>query len=224
MPQNHKRATCDLTVADRLALYDHVAGVFSQEKQAASSSNDDLYVDLVSKLQKGKTNKHQDDPILPVKSDNLGWSNLIQALLTVCAPEFKKKSFYLSFWKRLISLLFQWIRKSSFFLSQLVALVKLIGLFVFRWSTEWTKDSPGADGRDEGLQEAASVLSSQERSHHQEVLHRGRFFIGSLPCTVLLATHRVLEMLEFWGGKNQVLEYLENRLCRNCDSVSVISC
>ncbi|KAM8735683.1 U11/U12 small nuclear ribonucleoprotein 48 kDa protein [Acanthopagrus schlegelii] len=52
VPQNHKRATCDLTVADRLALYDHVAGVFSQEKQAASSSNDDLYVDLVSKLQK----------------------------------------------------------------------------------------------------------------------------------------------------------------------------
>ncbi|XP_030249530.1 U11/U12 small nuclear ribonucleoprotein 48 kDa protein [Sparus aurata] len=52
VPQNHKRTTCDLTVADRLALYDHVAGVFSQEKQAASSSNDDLYVDLVSKLQK----------------------------------------------------------------------------------------------------------------------------------------------------------------------------
>ena len=68
MPQNHKRATCDLTVADRLALYDHVAGVFSQEKQASASSNDDLYVDLVSKLQKGKTPKHQADPTLPVKS------------------------------------------------------------------------------------------------------------------------------------------------------------
>ncbi|XP_073342312.1 U11/U12 small nuclear ribonucleoprotein 48 kDa protein [Pagrus major] len=52
VPQNHKRAMCDLTVADRLALYDHVAGVFNQEKQAAASSNDDLYVDLVSKLQK----------------------------------------------------------------------------------------------------------------------------------------------------------------------------
>ncbi|XP_047453738.1 U11/U12 small nuclear ribonucleoprotein 48 kDa protein [Mugil cephalus] len=49
VPQNHKRAVCDLTVADRLALYDHV---ISQQKEAASSSNDDLYVDLVSKLQK----------------------------------------------------------------------------------------------------------------------------------------------------------------------------
>lgn len=52
VPQNHKRAVCDLTVADRLALYDHVVGVQSQQKGAASSSNDDLYVDLVSKLQK----------------------------------------------------------------------------------------------------------------------------------------------------------------------------
>ncbi|XP_023249452.1 U11/U12 small nuclear ribonucleoprotein 48 kDa protein-like [Seriola lalandi dorsalis] len=49
VPQNHKRAVCDLTVADRLALYDHVV---SQRKEAASSSNEDLYVDLVSKLQK----------------------------------------------------------------------------------------------------------------------------------------------------------------------------
>ncbi|XP_074539773.1 U11/U12 small nuclear ribonucleoprotein 48 kDa protein [Halichoeres trimaculatus] len=52
VPQNHKRALCDLTVADRLALYDHVVGVFNQQKEAASSSNDDLYVDLVSKLNK----------------------------------------------------------------------------------------------------------------------------------------------------------------------------
>lgn len=54
VPQNHKRALCDLTVADRLALYDHVVGVFNRQKEAASSSQDDLYVDLVSKLQKGK--------------------------------------------------------------------------------------------------------------------------------------------------------------------------
>ncbi len=54
VPQNHKRAVCDLTVADRLALYDHVVSVLSQQKEAASSSNDDLYIDLVSKLQKGK--------------------------------------------------------------------------------------------------------------------------------------------------------------------------
>ncbi|XP_029958485.1 U11/U12 small nuclear ribonucleoprotein 48 kDa protein [Salarias fasciatus] len=52
VPQNHKRAVCDLTVADRLALYDHVVGVLNQQKEAASSGNEDLYVDLVSKLQK----------------------------------------------------------------------------------------------------------------------------------------------------------------------------
>lgn len=54
MPQNHKRTVCDLTVADRLALYDHVVGVLSRQKEAASSGQDDLYVDLVSKLQKGE--------------------------------------------------------------------------------------------------------------------------------------------------------------------------
>lgn len=54
VPQNHKRAVCDLTVADRLSLYNHVIGVLNQQKEAASSSNEDLYVDLVSKLQKGR--------------------------------------------------------------------------------------------------------------------------------------------------------------------------
>ncbi|KAM4601442.1 U11/U12 small nuclear ribonucleoprotein 48 kDa protein [Polymixia lowei] len=54
VPQNHKRSVCDLTVADRLALYDHVITATSQQRdQAASSSNDDLYVDLVAKLKKG---------------------------------------------------------------------------------------------------------------------------------------------------------------------------
>ncbi|KAM6910409.1 U11/U12 small nuclear ribonucleoprotein 48 kDa protein [Xenentodon cancila] len=57
VPQNHKRAICDLTVADRLALYDHVVGVLRQQKEAAN--NEDLYVDLVSKLQK---NEKQDEP------------------------------------------------------------------------------------------------------------------------------------------------------------------
>ncbi|XP_017283985.1 U11/U12 small nuclear ribonucleoprotein 48 kDa protein [Kryptolebias marmoratus] len=52
VPQNHKRAVCDLTVADRLALYDHVIGILSQQKESAS--NEDLYVDLVSKLRKGE--------------------------------------------------------------------------------------------------------------------------------------------------------------------------
>lgn len=54
MPQNHKRTVCDLTVADRLALYDHVVAVLNRQKEAASSGQDDLYVDLVSKLQKGE--------------------------------------------------------------------------------------------------------------------------------------------------------------------------
>ncbi|XP_026858265.2 U11/U12 small nuclear ribonucleoprotein 48 kDa protein [Electrophorus electricus] len=53
VPQNHKRSICDLTVADRLALYDHVIQVAMQQgAKAQSSSNEDLYVDLVSKLNK----------------------------------------------------------------------------------------------------------------------------------------------------------------------------
>ncbi|KAK9514376.1 hypothetical protein VZT92_027848 [Zoarces viviparus] len=56
VPQNHKRAVCDLTVADRLALFDHVVG---QRKEVASSSNEDLYVDLVSKLQR---DEEQNEP------------------------------------------------------------------------------------------------------------------------------------------------------------------
>lgn len=60
VPQNHKRAVCDLTVADRLALYDHVVGVLSRQKEAASSS-DDLYLDLVSKLQKGESPASEGD-------------------------------------------------------------------------------------------------------------------------------------------------------------------
>lgn len=55
MPQNHKRAVCDLTVADRLALYDHVVHVLGRQKEAVAAGNEDLYVDLVSKLQKGES-------------------------------------------------------------------------------------------------------------------------------------------------------------------------
>ncbi|KAG7336261.1 hypothetical protein KOW79_000954 [Hemibagrus wyckioides] len=51
VPQNHKRAICDLTAADRLALYDHVIQEAIQQS-AKASNNDDLYVDLVSKLNK----------------------------------------------------------------------------------------------------------------------------------------------------------------------------
>ncbi|KPP72572.1 U11/U12 small nuclear ribonucleoprotein 48 kDa protein-like [Scleropages formosus] len=59
-PLNHKRAICDLTVADRLALYDHVireAGKLRAQPQPAS--NDDLYVDLVARLQ---TDEEQKEP------------------------------------------------------------------------------------------------------------------------------------------------------------------
>ncbi|MCI4374053.1 hypothetical protein PGIGA_G00001610 [Pangasianodon gigas] len=51
VPQNHKRAICDLTTADRLALYDHVIQEAIQQSAKASNS-EDLYVDLVSKLNK----------------------------------------------------------------------------------------------------------------------------------------------------------------------------
>ncbi|XP_072536173.1 U11/U12 small nuclear ribonucleoprotein 48 kDa protein [Salminus brasiliensis] len=51
VPRNYKRAICDLTVADRLALHDHVVQKAKEQcAQAQSSSNEDLYVDLVSKL------------------------------------------------------------------------------------------------------------------------------------------------------------------------------
>uniref|UniRef100_A0A8C7MSC7 CHHC U11-48K-type domain-containing protein n=1 Tax=Oncorhynchus kisutch TaxID=8019 RepID=A0A8C7MSC7_ONCKI len=47
--QNQKRAICDLTVADRLALFDHVTreGI-KQKDQAVATNNEDLYVDLVN--------------------------------------------------------------------------------------------------------------------------------------------------------------------------------
>lgn len=54
VPQNHKRTICDLSVADRLALYDHVIGALNENRDTPESSGqDDLYVDWVSKLQKG---------------------------------------------------------------------------------------------------------------------------------------------------------------------------
>ncbi|MCJ8728196.1 hypothetical protein PDJAM_G00001530 [Pangasius djambal] len=51
VPQNHKRAICDLTTADRLALYDHAIQEAIQQS-AKTSNSEDLYVDLVSKLKK----------------------------------------------------------------------------------------------------------------------------------------------------------------------------
>ncbi|KAL0984851.1 hypothetical protein UPYG_G00149160 [Umbra pygmaea] len=58
VPQNHKRATCDLTVADRLSLYDYVTREASQRKdEAGATNNEDLYVDLVAKLKKDNDQK-----------------------------------------------------------------------------------------------------------------------------------------------------------------------
>ncbi|XP_077453726.1 U11/U12 small nuclear ribonucleoprotein 48 kDa protein [Stigmatopora argus] len=59
VPQNHKRAVCDLTVADRLALYDNVIGALRPEGAGAASAGDELYADLVSKLKKAE---RQDEP------------------------------------------------------------------------------------------------------------------------------------------------------------------
>ncbi|KAJ8290808.1 hypothetical protein GJAV_G00017810 [Gymnothorax javanicus] len=60
VPQNHKRTICDLTVADRLALYDHVILEAGQQRAPTKQAeNDDLYVDLVAKLKKGE---EQDGP------------------------------------------------------------------------------------------------------------------------------------------------------------------
>nr|XP_015212623.1 PREDICTED: U11/U12 small nuclear ribonucleoprotein 48 kDa protein isoform X1 [Lepisosteus oculatus] len=53
VPQNHKHALCDLTVADRLAIYDYVLRETAQQRTRAEvAENDDLYVDLVNKLKK----------------------------------------------------------------------------------------------------------------------------------------------------------------------------
>lgn len=53
IPQNHKRALCDLTVAERLAVHDHVLQEARQQSAKRESNNEDLYVDLVAKLKKG---------------------------------------------------------------------------------------------------------------------------------------------------------------------------
>lgn len=53
IPQNHKRTLCDLTVAERMAVYEHVIQEASQQSVKRESNNEDLYVDLVAKLKKG---------------------------------------------------------------------------------------------------------------------------------------------------------------------------
>lgn len=70
VPQNHKRALCDLTVADRLAIYDHVIQQASQQS-AKRESNEDLYVDLVAKLKKGTWNTLTDNTLALIIDNGL---------------------------------------------------------------------------------------------------------------------------------------------------------
>ncbi|XP_007901610.2 U11/U12 small nuclear ribonucleoprotein 48 kDa protein isoform X1 [Callorhinchus milii] len=59
VPQNHKRFVCDLTPADRLAIYEYVVQETNQQKtRACSVENDsDLYVDLAAKLSRDEEQK-----------------------------------------------------------------------------------------------------------------------------------------------------------------------
>ncbi|KAG8133169.1 hypothetical protein E2320_010980 [Naja naja] len=52
VPQNHKRYICDLTQADRLAIYDYVlAETKNQRSRSQATENDsDLFVDLAAKV------------------------------------------------------------------------------------------------------------------------------------------------------------------------------
>ncbi|XP_013919023.1 PREDICTED: U11/U12 small nuclear ribonucleoprotein 48 kDa protein [Thamnophis sirtalis] len=55
VPQNHKRYICDLTQADRLAIYDYVlAETKNQRSRSQATENDsDLFVDLAAKVNQG---------------------------------------------------------------------------------------------------------------------------------------------------------------------------
>lgn len=55
VPENHQRSICDLTPADRLAIYEHVVKETGQQKTNSKSfeNDSDLYVDLAAKLGRG---------------------------------------------------------------------------------------------------------------------------------------------------------------------------
>ncbi|NXF12010.1 SNR48 protein, partial [Smithornis capensis] len=59
VPQNHKRSTCDLTQADRLALYDYVVEeTKKQRSRSQTMENDsDLFVDLAAKITQDDSQK-----------------------------------------------------------------------------------------------------------------------------------------------------------------------
>lgn len=55
VPQNHKRSICDLTQADRLAVYNYVlTETRNQRSRSQTAENDsDLFVDLAAKVNQG---------------------------------------------------------------------------------------------------------------------------------------------------------------------------
>ncbi|XP_068094433.1 U11/U12 small nuclear ribonucleoprotein 48 kDa protein [Hyperolius riggenbachi] len=52
VPLNHKRAVCDLTPADRLAIYDYVTQQTKESKPAPENSESDLFEDLTAKIKR----------------------------------------------------------------------------------------------------------------------------------------------------------------------------
>ncbi|XP_032039089.1 U11/U12 small nuclear ribonucleoprotein 48 kDa protein isoform X2 [Aythya fuligula] len=59
VPQNHKRYTCDLTQADRLALYDYVVEETKKQrsKSQITENDSDLFVDLAAKITQDDSQK-----------------------------------------------------------------------------------------------------------------------------------------------------------------------
>ncbi|XP_025921383.1 U11/U12 small nuclear ribonucleoprotein 48 kDa protein isoform X2 [Apteryx rowi] len=59
VPQNHKRFTCDLTQADRLALYDYVVDETKKQRSRSqiTENDSDLFVDLAAKITQDDSQK-----------------------------------------------------------------------------------------------------------------------------------------------------------------------
>lgn len=55
VPLNHKRSVCDLTQADRLALYDFVIEETKKKRSGSQviENDSDLFVDLAAKVNQG---------------------------------------------------------------------------------------------------------------------------------------------------------------------------
>ncbi|XP_068018114.1 U11/U12 small nuclear ribonucleoprotein 48 kDa protein isoform X2 [Melanerpes formicivorus] len=59
VPQNHKRFTCDLTQADRLALYDYIVEETKKQRSRSqvTENDSDLFVDLAAKITQDDSQK-----------------------------------------------------------------------------------------------------------------------------------------------------------------------